>query len=575
MKKMNKMDNIKSKYQHTQKLFVLVLLMSLWQGCGEDFLTQYPKDQVTAGTFYKTEADYRAAINGVYDGLTEFMVAEFQPFMDMATPFCECGGGRFDVYKIGQTNGVININDQYSEAGKYWKLYYRGIGRANVVLANIDNPNGSTVSQTFKNRIKGEALFLRAYSYFNLVQLFGDVPLIVNTQSYDELLVSRTPKDQVYAQMIIDLTEAESNLPSVKTYRGTKELGRVSKGAAQSLLGKTYLYQQNWAKAEEWFEKVITSQDYQLVPHYVDQFWPTGENGIESIFEIQFSSVNPGNDLNRYQLYAGFDKISNTYWLEGFDYMLPTEYYCDQFETKNGHKVQGTFVKRTTIQNGNFNFQYDFSSSDPAFDPSKPYEIRDPRLKWTVWYENTPYITEDFMRRANMTGSNFSASYSERSNHCTVKYLTGMASPSDNSDMNMIVIRYADVLLMCAEAKLEQNKLPAAVALINQVRQRPSVNMPTVEQVGLAQSRDIAGNQANLRQYLREERYRELAFEWGHLYFDQVRWKVFDDEMVKYWTASKEGYSNPAFVWNERWWLWPLPASEREKNPNLVQNEGY
>lgn len=568
------MNKIKSKYQHMPKVLVLVLLMSLWQGCGEVFLTQYPEDQVTAATFYKTESDYTAAINGVYDALTEPMVAEFQPFMDMATPFCECGGGRFDIYKIGQTNGVVNINDQYSEGLKYWTLYFRCIGRANIVLANIDNDK-STVSHDFKNRIEGEALFLRAYSYFNLVQLFGDVPLISKPQSYDELLVSKTPKAKVYEQMVKDLEIAEAKLPSVKTYRGTKEIGRISKGAAQSLLGKSYLYQQNWAKAEEWLDKVIALHDYQLVPYYVDQFWPTGENGIESIFEIQFSSSNPGGDINRYPLYAGFDKISNTYWIEGFDYMLPTEYYCDQFETKNGYKVQSTFVKRTTIQNGNFNFQYNFTSNDPTFDSSKPYDTRDPRLKWTVWYENTPYVTEDFMKRGNLTGTNFIADYSERSNHCTVKYLTGKASPSDNSDMNMIVIRYADVLLMSAEAKIEQNKLPEAVSLINQVRQRPSVNMPTIEQVGIAQGKDIAQNQVNLRQYLREERYRELAFEWGHLYFDQIRWKIFDDEMQNYWTANKEGYTNPAFVWNDRWWLWPIPASEREKNPNLEQNSGY
>ncbi len=568
------MKKMKYKSQYILKLFILETFVFFLQGCGEDFLTQYPKDQVTAVTFYNTKEDYEAAINGVYDGLTQFMVAEFQPFMEMATPFCECGGGRYDVYKINQTNGVININDQYSEASKYWTLYYRCIGRANTVLSNIDKKE-STIDETFLKRIEGEALFLRAYSYFNLVQLYGDVPLITTPQCYEELLVSRTSKDQVYEQMITDLTTAASDLPSVETYRGTSNIGRASEGSAQALLGKVYLYQENWEKAEEWFEKVIDSEDYQLVPDYVDQFWPSGENGNESIFEIQFSSTNSGTDKNRYPLYTGFDKISNTYWLEGFDYMLPTEYYCDQFETQNGYKVQSTFVQRTTIQNGNYNFQYNFVSDDPEFDPSSPYDIRDPRLKWTVWYDDTPYITEDFMQRGGLTGTNFNADYSERSNHCTVKYLTGEASPSDNSDMNMIVIRYADVLLMCAEAKIEQNELDEAVSLINEVRQRPSVNMPTVEQVGTIQGIDIAGNQSNLRQYLREERCRELAFEWGHLYFDQIRWKIFDDEMEKYWTVNKEGYTNQAFVWNDRWWLWPIPASERERNPNLEQNSGY
>lgn len=572
------MEKLKLEYHKIPKLIVVLMFMTLANGCGEDFLTQYPKDQITEATFFKTEADYVAAVNGVYDAYTQLHTAEFQVYMDMATPFCECGGGRFDVYKITQTNGVININDQYSIANGWWKIYYRGIGRANIVLANIDNP-GVTLSQSFKDRIKGEALFLRAYAYFNLVHLFGDVPLITEPLAYEDLLVSRTPKIQVVERMISDLIEAQTGLPSVKTYRGTNNLGRVSKGAAQSLLGKFYLYQENWAKAEEWFDKVIASNDYQLISYYVDQFWPTGENGMESIFEIQYSSTDvsetAGGDKNRYALYSGFDKTSNTYWIEGFDYMLPSEYYCDQFETRSGYKVQSSFVKRNTIQNGNYNFLYNFSSNDPAFDSSKPYDIRDPRLKWSVWYDNTPYITEDFMPRGNCTGTNFIADYSERSNHCTVKYLTGKSSPSDNSDMNMIVIRYADVLLMNAEAKLEQDKLSSATALINQVRQRTSVNMPTVEQVGLVQGKDIAGNKVNLRQYLREERYRELAFEWGHLYFDQIRWKIFDDEMEKYWTASKEGYTNSAFVWNDRWWLWAIPASEKEKNPNLTQNPGY
>lgn len=564
---------MKNKYNIINKFLIVVLISFIGQGCGEEFLTQYPQDQLTAGTFYKTDKDFIAAANGIYDGGIQAANTEFMCFLDMATPFADCAGGRFNVYQMRRTNGVIDVNDNFWGSGVYWPLYYNTISRANIVLANLENED-SEASEAIIKRTEGEALFLRAFAYFNLTHLFGDVPLITSILPYEEVQVPNTPKAQVVAQIIADLTRAQELLPSAKDYRGTSEIGRASKGAAQSLLGKMYLYSEDWSNAETWFDKVIASGDYELEPYYVDMFWPSGENGMESIFEIQYKVNDPG-DRNRLTQYIGFHNNSNTYWTGGWFYIHPTQYYVDQFETVNGYKVESQFVSRegSDLIAGGFNFNYNYSSSDPSYDANDPHAIQDPRLKWTVWYDDTPYIEEDYNSRSATTGANFNRDYSKATNHCTVKYMTGKLDPQDHTGMNMIVIRYADVLLMAAEAKLEQNKLDPAVALINQVRDR--VGMPGISAVEAAQGVSIASDQSSLRYYMRAERYRELAFEWGHIYYDQIRWKIFDDEMESFWVDGRDGHTFPSLVWNDRYWLWPIPGGEMGRNENLTQNSGY
>lgn len=567
---------------YINKIFKVTLLIGflvVTHSCGEEFLTQVPLDKLSTETYFKSDAEFIAATNGVYDAMIKRNEAEFVAMFDMATPFADCGGEfRFAMYQPRRNNGVLAIDDTYWGSVTMWPIFYNIVERANVVLDKID-VDEPDVSEAILNRCEGECRFLRAYAYFNLVQLFGDVPLITGYLPYNELQQPRAPKAEVYNQIIEDLTIASEKLPSVTKYRGTAELGRASKGAAQSLLGKTYLFMKDYSNAEIWLDKVINSGDYELERYYVDLFWPDNENGIESIFEVQYNSNDPsgGDDRNRWPQYAGFEMASNTYWSNGWRYMEPTEYYCDQFETKKGYKVTSKFIKQLKNEDmpEGINFQYSFISDDPDMEFSDPYEIRDPRLKWTVWYDNTSYIEEDFAERGLCPNANFKMGYSRFSNHCSVKYLTGKVSPQDESDMNMIVIRFADVLLMAAEAKLEQDKLGPAVDLINRVRQRPSVSMPTIEEVGQVQGIDIAGSQENLRQYMREERYRELAFEWGHMYYDQIRWGIFDDEMEKFWVNGRDGWTNPDFVWNDAWWLWPIPGDEFARNKHLIQNPGY
>jgi len=559
--------NIQIKNQ-IQKVILLIGIISFCS-CGEDFLTQYPKNKVVDVNFYKTNADFEAAANGIYDAYVWYQRGEFFPMQDITTTFANSGGGRYSVYKYG----AFGVNSTWNMAAQWWELHYLAIFRANVLLANADTPN-SEVSEAIRNRVKGEALFLRAYSYFHLTYLYGDVPLILAPQEYDDLLVTRTPKADVVNQIIADLKQAEELLPSVKTYRNTSNLGRASRGAAKSLLGKTYVYEKRWKEASDKLMEVIQSGDYELEPVFSDMFWPTGENGIESIFEHQYEVDDPDANASWFAVACGFTNESNSGWVNGWDYLNPTQYYTDQFETIAGYTVSSTFLKREN-SSPYPTFVYDYSSKDPAFKGSDPLNNRDPRLKWTVWYEDTPYI-EEFEERTGQSNVNYKARYSKESNYNTVKYLNGRFDKQNNSSMNIISIRYADVLLLYAEAQIQQNNLTEAIKYINEVRKRPSVNMPTVEEVASIQGINLTTDQQALMKYLQKERYRELAFEYGHLYYDQVRWDVFADEQVKYWTANKEGFNNPALSsFSKNYYLFPIPNSEIVINPNLSQNPGY
>ncbi|NML24112.1 RagB/SusD family nutrient uptake outer membrane protein [Pseudoflavitalea sp. G-6-1-2] len=550
--------------------FGLLTTSFLQTGCKKGYLDSYPKNNLTEESYYKTEGDFNNAVNAVYDAWQSDRLLNFFPMADIATPFAGYGSSRFGQYD----NGIFGITDGWQMGREFWEGWYKVVFRANLVLDNIDKP-GLTLDKKVYDRVKGEALFLRALTYFHLTYLYGDVPLVTRVLKFEEQQVSRDPHAKVVEQIINDLKTAETLLPSVTEYRSNKSmLGRASRGAAKSLLGKVYVYEKKWPEAEAKFNEIVNiDKEYDLEPNFLDLFWPQTENGKESIFEIQYQSgLKEGNSIVRFCAPDVRSQIQTA----GFGYITPTEYYLDQFETVNGYAVNSTFVKREAGKVANFNYTFTYASNDPAYDATKPYEKRDPRLAWTAWYENTPYITE-FQKRTGQSGVKYIQDYSFENGHNTVKYIIGKLDPSaGDSPGNLILIRFADVLLLYAETLIENNKLGDAVALINRVRQRPSVNMPTVEQVSTARGENISGDKALLKKYLMQERYRELAFEWGHMYMDQVRWDVFADEMVNFWTAKKYGGNNPALgSFDKKHYLWPIPAEERSRNPKLSQNDGY
>ena len=362
--------------------------------CTNNFLDSYPLNSLSSETFYKTEADFTAAINGSYDAL-QANSKGYMPMIDIATPFSLGGGGRFTVFNKGQ----FAVTPSWGWGKTMWQGFYLIAFRANSVLDRIDNEDVD-MSQSSHDRIKGEALFLRSLSYFYLSNLWGDVPLILKEQAYDEVLAPNTPKSEIVTQLIADLKMAENLLPSVTEYRSNKSLlGRASKGAAQMLLSKVYMYEKMYGEAEATLFEIIGSGDYQLEPKFSDMFWPDNENGMESIFEIQYKEgLKESTGFVRFCSPHTASGIS----YRGYRYIQPNEVFCDLYETVNGDKVVSTYASTVTAAPFDY-FTFDRTSTDPTFDPGDPYANRDPRLKWTVWYEDTPYADE-FMDKNRSNG---------------------------------------------------------------------------------------------------------------------------------------------------------------------------
>ncbi|WP_128546193.1 RagB/SusD family nutrient uptake outer membrane protein [Larkinella soli] len=474
---------------------IIIAAGLLLAGCRNDFLEKQPLSAVTPDNFYRTADDALRAVNAAYrplmsSGVGQFGIDRYGNYMggDAVSAGDDANWVQIQNFTVTSDNAAIRNT---------WNAFYQTIFRANLVL---DRVPAITMDATLKNRILGEAAFLRAISYHYLILLFGDVPLITRPQ-FDpgEFLVPRTPAEQVYTQIIQDLQTAEKSLPL--TY-GAADLGRATQGAAKAFLAKVYLYRKQWPEAAAKAKEVIDSKVYGLFDRYFDNFELTTENGKESIFEVQYASFlgGLGNQTNNYDAPRG-----SGFTLDGgYGYGSPTQ---------------------------------SFVSSFPAADP---------RLGYSVFRQGDVFQGIPYSPATSPTG------YSPR------KYVVGKGAAIGKSDdpKNFILMRYADLLLMYAEALNESGKTAEAAAPINQVRARKDVNMPPVA-AGLTQ--------AQMRQTIKDERRVELGLE-GHRWFDLLRWgdaAAFLKSIGK--TSYREGVS-------ERF---PIPQAERDINPNLTQNPGY
>jgi len=543
-------------------LFAGVLSVMNWS-CSDEFLESFPQNELSAATFYKTNADFEKAANGIYRTLAEKDGSDAQdefryaPMLDCATPYVSTGKSRYGVWDFG----TMDINSNWKVADPVWKTYYRMINRSNELIRAIDENEVEGLDANILQRSKGEALFLRALAYFYLTDFFGDVPLITAIQTIENIHIAASPKSAVIEQVISDLQASINLLPSVTTFRGTGNLGRATKGAAQGLLGKVFVFEERYGEAATVLNTLITGGDYMLTPGpagYIDQFWPQGDNNIESLFEIQYNLTDGNN-------YTRFCASQNSgMHVKGYNYVGPRQLLMDKFETTNGGKVTSTY----THTDGAYMI-FDTTSDDPSYDPNDPFVNRDPRLTWTAFYDGTPYV-EEFMQRTGQTGVSYSrADNSMESNYTTVKYICGNTYDLTGSDseVNFKILRYADVLLLYAEALLEGNSdAGGAATYINMVRSRESVNMPNI----------TATSVADVRTALRDERIRELACEYGHIYQDMRRWGTYPKAMEDFWTANKEGFTNPALgTYDTNYLIWPIPQTELDTNPLLKQNPGY
>lgn len=429
------------------------LLLVAAAGCNDLDVTN--PNQRTTDTFYRNAADARLAINATYHGLQElgafgrWLVFADDVRSDIATsrsPWPELAN--FTKSVLASYDFEVNIH-LYQH--NYWTIF-----AANQVIANVP---AVEMDATERARIVAEAKFVRALSYYNLVTLFGNVPLITEPLVATDRPAAATP-EAIWAQIETDLTEAQADLPAA--YAG-EDVGRATQGAALALLGKAHLQQREWADAAARFATVVNSGRYALVPAYGDNFREATDNNPESIFEVQFTDQNA---LSEGSAGYSFPKLAGPCG-PAFCDANPTRWYFDQFFREN---------------------------------PAQP----DPRLNATIFW-NRPGGMDVF-------GRPFAERYPDRLNDLFLKKYTQHYTTGDeffDNPINFKVMRLGGILLLYAEALNEAGQPGEARAPLNMVRAR----------VGLAPR--PAADQAQMRDWIEHEQLMELGFEAERLRFLQ------------------------------------------------------
>lgn len=443
-----------------------------------------------------------------------------------------------------------------------WKFHYAGIKTCNTLLKYIDVVPGMT--ESVKNKMVAEALFIRAKHFFNLTTWWGAVPLFTEDISIDQSeQIARSSHADVIKQVLEDLDKAEAVLPTNTEYTGN-DIGRITRGAAIALKARVYLYENDWANVVKECSKLIgttANGTYKLFDSYSGLFDINNENNSEVILGYGFTP-----ELRTHGEMIDMVPISVGARLNA---LAPTQELVSDYLMLNGK---------------------DKSDSNSGFDPANPYKDRDPRLTATVVYDGYEWTKADGSKKTiyikpgtdpdkgNAVDEYKPGQVSSPTGYYVRKYY----DPTSNnfaSGLDLIVIRYADVLLMYAEAKNEIAKLSAADwnTTIKAIRQRAGFT-----DAG-ALDYNAAWSQADLRQRIRRERRIELALE-GTRIFDIRRWKTAQTVLNGYVHGAHFGPSdvdggfvrvNVRTFDPSRHYLWPVPRDERALNTNLDQNPGW
>lgn len=505
--------------------------------CNKNLLNSSPNYEYSTSNFWNSPAAADAALSGCYSVLTSAGL-----YGGTATPLWEetASPNAYNYDNSDGWNSIAEGNQSANTGGiltSRWNDCYAGIGRCNTLLVNVSKVPGMNPSDIAQ--MKGQAFFLRALFYFNLEIYWGDVPLILNPPdpaSQDTL--SRTPREQVVKQIYTDLDSAEALLP---WKWGSTDVGRTTRGAAMALKSKVLLFEASplfnsnndksrWQTAADTLETLISSSantGYGLFPNYRGLFLPENENNKEVVFDVQFIYPLEGNSFDL------IDKQYNT--------NAPLLGLAQAYEMKNGLAI-----------------------TDPlsSYDSNHPYLNRDPRLYATIVYPGDVYM-----------GSKVTPSRFAITGYGVEKYsiYDSAAPPAGLGDLkggqsytNYIVIRYADILLMYAEAENEAvGPVPSVYSAINQVRER--AGMPDILP-GLTQD--------EMRQTIRQERRVEFACE-GYYYNDIRRWMIADSVMnAPIYTYNSTEIEVRKFDPNRDYW-WPIQQAQLDLDKNLKQNPGY
>jgi starch-binding outer membrane protein, SusD/RagB family len=482
-----------------------VLLIFSQTGC-TDFLQKNPQGELTQEVFPQTASDALLATNAVYSSVRDWYYnAGGYPILDIMSDDSHKGSnpndqlttvGPYDTYKFTVTGDGLD---------RWWSTLYQGIKRANVVIEKVPDID---MDESAKNQCIAEAKFLRAVYYFDLVRAWGGVPLVTTVNP--PLQLARSSKEEVYQLIIQDLTFAIGNLPE-KSLQAAKDLGRATKGAAKSLRAKVALFQNDFAGAEQFAMEVIQSQEYDLEPVFADANSKKGEHGIESVFEVGAMEVE-GTFGDQYANTQGVRGTPNRGW--GFN--RPSEDLRNSFEAGDP-RLDATIIDLGEVLDG-VSIMGDGTTPDVLYDATGNIVERE-CYNQKVWIPGNNTITQ--------------------------------------WGHNRRIMRYADVLLMAAEALNENNKPGDALVYLNKVRERARQGNP-----GILPDITETGKD-NLRNIILNERRHELALE-GHRFWDVVR------------TGKAAEVFGPLGFVTGKHELLPIPQTEIDISQGvLVQNPNW
>ncbi|MEN8122444.1 MAG: RagB/SusD family nutrient uptake outer membrane protein [Bacteroidota bacterium] len=496
--------------KNISKLILAGLILMMFASC-EDFLERNPIDKISSQTFWKNQTDAEMGLAGVYQSLTQVSYADgwynhSRMDFDCLTDdgYLRHGHGQIQNIAKGLANPSLG-----GAISSVWSQSYKGISRCNIFLENIVN---AEMDEAIKNKFIGEVLFLRAYFYFTLTEFYGGVPLYTEPPAVDDSKVKQSSKDDVITQVIADLDQAISSLPD-EAYNG-----HVVKGSALALKAKVLMHNNNWAEAAAAANQVIQSGQFSLSSSYPDLFLPaTQDINPEIIFSTMYALPNNYNNYG--------PDIINWQWMSN----NPMQSLVDAYECTDGLSI----------------------SESGLYDPADVRANRDPRLGYTIRFQALGELVN------GVDDNNLS-----ETGYCPKKYINPANVPTDygtKSDQDYIHLRYANVLLIYAEAQNEASGPDGSVYdAINEIRARADVNMPPLP-TGLSKDQ--------MRERIWQERRVELGGE-GFRYFDLIRWRTAETIIP---TIVDPGGNNRAF----KSYLFPIPQSEMDVNDQLDQNSGF
>ena len=604
------------------KYFAFVSLIMLGvTACRKDLLETTPYNAVSSNSIWTSSNLATLAVNGIYNTLLDNSGEDYQNSVSQGNYL------GLDAHTMSALDPTVSPRSNWSSTHKLllgnasssdkifsvaWQQLYEGISRANDVIDNIESV--PDMAPELCAQYKAEAKFLRAYFYYRLNCYFRGVPLYLKSTPVNEFTKPRNSEAEVWAAIIDDLTDVinEPNLPD-RYNAGDPNYGRATKGAAFALRGKTYLWTKAYANAEYDFKKVGELGFSLFQGEYKQLFKEKNEQCPEMVFSIQcFEKNTYGNQMSfKYgsritsgsgwnDFYGDADFI-DTYetvegkpfnwddYIPGYSKMTPVKrsvyFLRDGLNSGNGNFGSGNYK---TLKSKMVDYGSDFSKYLDQGNEARikaVYESRDPRLMQTYITPYSEYLGAPdgveyiYTLRWPFVQNDISEPFDLRSD--TSKYLYYLVRKfvsegnellyREYSPIDVPIIRYADVLLSLAEALNEQGKTNDAIPYVNMVRKRAGVALLN------SNSYTTVSGQDDLRQRIQREKRWELACE-GALYFDELRWGTWYDSKLFEGSGLKQCWGETSVSWTKNgdyYTKWPIPATERQLNTTLTQNEGW